>query len=62
MDDNFAAKGGEVLTFIEEYEKASWQEVSRLMILKDIEMNDVYKAYLDSLSWYRDLMAVAVKQ
>ena len=53
---------GEVLTFIEEYEKASWQEVSRLMILKDIEMNDVYKAYLDSLSWYRDLMAVAVKQ
>ena len=53
---------GEVLTFIEEYEKASWQEVSRLMILKDIEMNDVYRAYLDSLSWYRDLMAVAVKQ
>ncbi|MCR5748028.1 MAG: HDOD domain-containing protein [Lachnospiraceae bacterium] len=53
---------GEVLTFIEEYEKASWQEVSRLMILKEIEMNDVYKAYLDSLSWFRDLMSSSTKK
>ena len=53
---------GDVLSFIEEYEKASWQEVSRLMILKDIEMNDVYQAYLDSLSWYRDLMAASSRK
>ncbi len=53
---------GEVLSFIEEYEKASWQEVSRLMILKDIEMDDVYQAYLDSLRWYRDLMGATSRK
>lgn len=49
---------GEVLSFIEEYETASWQEVSRLMILKDIEMDAVYSAYLDSLRWYKELLTV----
>ena len=52
---------GEVLTFIEEYETASWQEVSRLMVLKDLSMDAVYGAYLDSLRWYRDLMALGKK-
>ncbi len=49
---------GEVLSFIEEYETASWQEVSRQMILKNIEMNDVYDQYLDSLRWYRDFLSL----
>ncbi len=47
-----------VLNFEREYENASWQEVSRLMILDGIEMNDVYKAYLDALKWYRDLLDI----
>ena len=51
-------KLADVLTFIKAYEDASWQEVSRRMLLADIQMNDVYKAYLDSLSWYRDLMTI----
>ena len=46
----------EVLNFIKEYENASWQEVSRLMILGNIDMNDVYNVYLGSLSWYRELI------
>lgn len=49
---------GEVLSFVEEYETASWQEVSRQMILKNIDMDDVYTAYLDSLRWFRELLAV----
>ncbi len=49
---------GEVLSFIEEYETASWQEVSRQMILKEIDMDDVYKAYLESLTWYRDFLSL----
>ena len=38
-----------------EYENASWQEVSRLMVLQDIDMDSVYNAYISSLKWYRDL-------
>ena len=44
-----------VYEFILEYEDASWQEVSRQMVLLNIEMDDVYDAYVKSLQWYRDL-------
>lgn len=46
-----------VLNFIHEYENASWQEVSRLMVLSNIDMDPVYEAYIDSLRWYRDLFS-----
>lgn len=45
----------EALNFVTEYEKANWQEVSRLMILKKLDMNAVYEAYLDALAWYSKL-------
>ncbi|MBO6133533.1 MAG: HDOD domain-containing protein [Lachnospiraceae bacterium] len=45
-----------VLNFIMEYENASWQEVSRLMLLDNIDMKKVYEAYISSLTWYRDLL------
>ena len=44
-----------VLNFVREYENASWQEISRLMILKGIDMDPVFDAYVNSLEWYRDL-------
>ena len=47
----------EVLDFINRYENADWQEVSRIMVLKNIDMNKVYEAYIDSLKWYRTLFA-----
>ena len=47
----------EVLDFIEHYERASWQEVSRQMILRNIDIGSVYDAYVNSLRWYRDLFA-----
>lgn len=46
-----------VLDFIEQYENANWQEVSRIMILKEIDMDAVYDAYIQSLQWYRDLFS-----
>ncbi len=46
-----------VYDFILQYENASWQEVSRQMVIYDIEMADIYKAYVDALKWYRDLFA-----
>ena len=45
------------LEFMSQYESANWAEVSRLMIVKDIDMDVVANAYLDSLKWYGDLMA-----
>ncbi len=52
---NHSGKYGHVLDFIIKYEEASWQEVSRQMLLQKIEMKDVYDAYIESLRWYRDL-------
>jgi EAL and modified HD-GYP domain-containing signal transduction protein len=45
-----------VLNFIKRYEDADWTEVSRLMVLENIEMDKVYEAYLNALKWYRDLI------
>lgn len=42
------------LEFTLQYENANWQEVSRLMIVHNIEMQPVYDAYLNALRWYRD--------
>ena len=46
-----------VLDFMVPYEAGNWPEVSRQMILKNIETDDVSKAYMDSLVWYRELMS-----
>ena len=50
-DGAFAA----VYDFMLQYEYASWQEVSRQMVVGDIDMDTVYRAYIDALCWYRDL-------
>ncbi|MBQ7507253.1 MAG: HDOD domain-containing protein [Lachnospiraceae bacterium] len=47
----------EVLDFMLEYENANWNEVDRQMVMKDIAMDQVYDAYLESLRWYRELLS-----
>ena len=44
-----------VIEFVRLYENAEFIEVCRRMVVDDIDMNTVYKAYLNALSWYRDL-------
>ncbi|MCR5665857.1 MAG: HDOD domain-containing protein [Eubacterium sp.] len=46
----------EVYEFMKDYEEAYWPEVSRIMLLKQIEVADVYDAYKGSLNWYRLLL------
>lgn len=46
-----------VLDFITQYEAANWQEVSRQMVLQNIDMKQVYEAYVKSLQWYKELFA-----
>lgn len=50
-------KFAQILDFMECYEKAYWNEVLRVMTLKNIEIDPVYEAYLGALQWYRDLTA-----
>lgn len=47
-----------VYDFLLPYEAANWSEVSRQMIVHDIDEEIVSRAYMDSLSWYRDLISV----
>ena len=44
-----------VLHFVLEYENAAWTEVFRILVVEDIDMDTVYKAYLEALGWYREL-------
>ena len=48
----------EVLHFIVKYESAEWQEVSRQLGLKNIEIPDVSHAWVSSLQWYAKLIAM----
>ena len=54
---NKEGKFAPILDFITQYEAANWQEVSRQMVLQNIDMNSVYDAYVTSLKWYRELFA-----
>ena len=45
-----------VLDFIKRYEDADWTEVSRILVLENIDIDEVYSAYLGALRWYRDLI------
>lgn len=43
--------------FILQYENANWQEVSRIMLIRNIDMDKVYEAYCDALKWYRKIFS-----
>ena len=45
-----------VLELITQYEMANWAEVSRLMVLQNINMDSLSNAYLNALQWYKELM------
>lgn len=45
----------ELYDFIVSYENADWQEVCRLLIVKEINVNTIYEAYTTTMCWYRDM-------
>ena len=50
-----------VLDFMRRYEAADWPSVSHAMVLYDISLEDVYRAYIDAISWYSDLILDEVR-
>ena len=45
-----------VLNLMMQYENANWQEVTRLMLLADVDLSVINDCYVKSLKWYRELM------
>lgn len=42
--------------FALQYEQGNWQEVSRQMIVRNLEMETVNNAYIGAIQWYREMM------
>lgn len=45
-----------VYDMMKHYEMADWQEVSRLLLLANMDVKQVSNAYVKALSWYKNLM------
>lgn len=45
----------EVFEFMKAYENADWQEVCRMLIVKEIDIDTVYDAYTETVVWYRKM-------
>lgn len=45
----------DIYNFMTAYENADWQEVSRIQILKNIDNDAVFKAYIEAVCWYKEM-------
>ncbi len=45
----------DIYDFMTAYENADWQEVSRRQILKNIDNDAVFKAYITAVHWYKEM-------
>lgn len=45
----------DIYDFMMAYENADWQEVSRIQILKSIDNDAVFKAYIEAVCWYKEM-------
>jgi c-di-GMP-related signal transduction protein len=48
----------EVLNFVMEYEFGHWMEISRQALMRNIAIDTIYDAYLDSQLWYSNLISM----
>jgi EAL and modified HD-GYP domain-containing signal transduction protein len=48
----------DVLSFVMEYEFGHWKEISRQALVRNISIDDIYTAYLDSQLWYSNLISL----
>ena len=52
---NHQGEFADIYEFMTAYENADWQEVSRRQILKNIDNNAVFKAYIEAVCWYKEM-------
>ena len=53
---NRKGRFGDIINFIYSYEQSDWEKCSYTMVLKEIDVEDINKAYLESLFWYRSIL------
>jgi len=53
---------GEIYNFITLYERGEWTEVSRIALMKNISVKDIYDAYYDSLTWYGRMINLKIDE
>ena len=46
-----------ILNFILQYESAEWDEVYRLMIINNLNVEDIFEAYINAVSWYGSIIS-----
>ena len=52
---NRTGEFADIYDFMIAYENADWQEVSRMQILKSIDNDAVFKAYITAVRWYKEM-------
>ncbi len=52
---NHKGEFADVYDFMLAYENADWQEVCRLLIVKSIDIDTIYKAYMEAVCWYKEM-------
>ena len=48
---------GVIHNFIQKYEAADWNSVSRILIMHDLRLEEIYEAYINALDWYRGIIS-----
>jgi len=46
-----------IYQFIMYHQTADWKAMSRMLIVYDLSLEDIYQSYIDALCWYRDLLS-----
>ena len=52
---NRTGEFADIYDFMTAYENADWQEVSRMQILRSIDNDAVFKAYITAVRWYKEM-------
>jgi len=51
-----------VLFFVQQYEHGHWKEISRVALVRNISIDQIHFAYKEAMTWYSDLINMAVDQ
>ena len=51
---------GEIYRFIKLYEQGDWMEISRIALMKNLSISDIFQTYYDALEWYGNMINIAI--
>ncbi len=58
IEDALVRRTGElanIYSFVVSYEAADWQEISRQLIVLDVDTDMIYQAYTETVCWYKEI-------